>query len=414
MILPLYIDPGTGSMLFSLIIGLIAAGSFAIRALYLKFKFVLSGGKGDISEKSKKIPYVIFSDHKRYWNVFKPICDEFEKRKIGIVYWTASPDDPALSEKYEYVKAEFIGEGNKAFARLNMMNAGICLSTTPGLDVLQWKRSRTCDFYVHIVHMVSDPSSYRMFALDFYDAVLVSGPYQLEQIRLIEEKRNLKQKEIEIVGCTYMDMLNARPREKTNSSKKTILLAPTWGESGILSRFGTKIIDALLQTGYSIVVRPHPQSYTAEKDLIASLQEKYRSEPNLLWNRDNDNFDILNRADLLISDFSGVIFDFAFVFNKPIIYADTSYNSAPYDAAWIDDDLWTIKILPKIGFELKESDFPQIKDVIDNAISSEKIKNAREEIIPEGWIHIGDAGKIAAEYLIKKHCDIAGENYGEK
>ena len=67
MFFSLYIDPGTGSMLFSLIIGLVAAGSFGLRALYLKFKFIVSGGNKESNIDNKKIPYVIFSDHKRYW-----------------------------------------------------------------------------------------------------------------------------------------------------------------------------------------------------------------------------------------------------------------------------------------------------------------------------------------------------------
>ena len=43
--LPLYIDPGTGSMLFSLFIGIAAAASFGLRALFIKLRFVFSAGK---------------------------------------------------------------------------------------------------------------------------------------------------------------------------------------------------------------------------------------------------------------------------------------------------------------------------------------------------------------------------------
>lgn len=39
----LYIDPGTGSMLFSLFIGLATTAVFAGRALILKLKFLFSG-----------------------------------------------------------------------------------------------------------------------------------------------------------------------------------------------------------------------------------------------------------------------------------------------------------------------------------------------------------------------------------
>ena len=45
--MPLYIDPGTGSMLFSLFIGIAATATFALRALFIKIKFILSGGKAE-------------------------------------------------------------------------------------------------------------------------------------------------------------------------------------------------------------------------------------------------------------------------------------------------------------------------------------------------------------------------------
>ena len=58
---------------------------------------------------------------------------------------------------------------------------------------------------------------------------------------------------------------------------------------------------------------------------------KYGEGSGVTWNRDNDNFEILKKADIMISDFSGVMFDFALVFDKPIIYADTSFDASVYD-----------------------------------------------------------------------------------
>ena len=63
-IFPLYIDPGTGSMLFSLFIGIAAVATFGARALLIKLKFLFSGGKVLDIDKTTRIPYVIFSDHK--------------------------------------------------------------------------------------------------------------------------------------------------------------------------------------------------------------------------------------------------------------------------------------------------------------------------------------------------------------
>lgn len=400
----LYIDPGTGSMLFSILIGIVSTAFFFGRQLFLKLKFLISGGKSE-QISNTKIPLVIFSDHKRYWNVFKPICDELENRKINAVFWTASSDDPALLQNYKNIKCEFIGEGNKPFSRLNILNAGIVLATTPGLNVYQWKKSRNVQLYVHIFHEVGEPMGYRMFGLDFYDAVLLSGDFQGKYIRLIEEKRRLPPKELTTVGCTYFDEIKKRiksePFEK-NDSNKTVLLAPSWGATAILSRFGEKIIEALINTGFNIIIRPHPQSKTAEKELLDSLMNKYPDSSSIQWNFDNDNFEVLRKADVLISDFSGVIFDFALCFDKPIIYADVNYDPSPYDAAWMDEELWRFKVLPELGIPLKEENFSDIRQIIENLISDEKYSAGRERVRNEAWQNQGKAAVAIADYLESK------------
>ena len=200
----LYIDPGTGSMLFAILIGIIGAVRYVIKIGIVKLKFLLSGGK-NVELNNEKLPFVIFSDNKRYWNVFEPICREFNNRGIDVVYMTASPDDPVLECEYEHIKGQFIGEGNKAFARLNFLEANIVLSTTPGLDVYQWKRSRKVDHYCHILHAAGEVSLYRMFGIDYYDSLLLSGEFQVQDVRKLEALRGLPAKEIYKVGLPYMD-----------------------------------------------------------------------------------------------------------------------------------------------------------------------------------------------------------------
>lgn len=407
----LYIDPGTGSMLFTILLGAVTTLYFFARKLLVQVKFRLSGGKAEKAD-AEKIPYVIFSDSKRYWNVFQPVCEEFEKRKTKIAYWTASPDDPALSCKYEYVDCKFIGEGNRAFTKLNMMNASVCLATTPGLDVLQWKRSKNVDWYVHILHAAgTSAAGYRMFSLDYYDAVLLTGDFQIQEIRELERKRNLPAKELEVVGCTYMDELKKR-LDKEGADRHeglTVLLAPSWGASSILVRFGSRIIDALLETDYRLIIRPHPQSFTADKEVMDRLMQQYPDSDRVSWNRDNDNFDALNRADIMISDFSSVIFDYALIFNKPFIYTENTFDSAPYDAAWLDEEMWKFQVLPSIGLPLREEDFPRMKEIIGDAVRDEGLSRGRDRAREEAWAHIGDSARLTADYMIRKYGDLHPE-----
>ncbi len=399
----LYIDPGTGSMLFSILIGIIGVAVYFLRTLFVKIKFIISGGKQAKLDMGK-LPIVIFSDHKRYWNTFEPICDELERRGVEAYFWTASPDDPALSKGYEHIKCEFIGEGNKAFSRLNLLNADIVLATTPSLDVFQWKRSKNVRWYIHIPHSPGNVNMYRMFGIDYFDAMLLSGKHQEEQTRQLEQLRKLPAKEIELVGLPYWDELYKRIQ--TSGSAKhdrlTVLLAPSWGPSSILNVYGEKFIDELIKTGYDIVIRPHPQSFTADKETMDRLMAKYPDGEKVEWNRDNDNFDILSRADILISDFSGVLFDFSLLFNKPIMYANADINMDPFDAWWIDETPWTLRILPKLGMPITSESMGNLKSMIDECINDPKYAKNRDEVRKDAWQHPGQSASLIADYLVRK------------
>lgn len=408
----LYIDPGTGSMLFSIIIGIAGVLIFAGHALIIKLKFFFLGGRGKNAE-GDRLPICIFSEGKRYWNVFKPVLDEFEKRGKDIHYLTASPDDPALKADYKHVHSEFIGEGNKGISKMNFIKADLVLSTTPSLDVFQWKRSKGASYYVHIPHMPNDITTYKMFGLDFYDAVLVSGTYQKEEIRRLEAMRSIPEKEVVLTGIPYLDKMkerldNAKTADKSGK-EKTILLAPSWGNNGILTAYGASFIENLIKTGYKVIIRPHPQSFTSEKDLIDTLMKQFPESDKLKWNRDPDNFDVLNEADILISDFSGVIFDFSLVFNKPIIYTEPSNDWSQYDCAWDTEELWTYQILPQIGRKLTPDNFGNIGKLVEDCISgsdAKELAKGRDLAREQTWCNIGKGAEKTADYLIAKHEEI--------
>lgn len=401
-------------MLFTVLFGIVSVAVFSLRALLLKMKFS-AGGKGAKTNK-KKIPIAVFTDHKRYWNVFSPLLDEFEKRHQEVVYLTCSKDDPVFDRQYEYIKGEFIGEGNKAFAKLNLLNAYVVVSSTPSLDVFQWKRSKDVDYYIHVQHGANDISMYRMFGTDHFDALPLSGEYQVEEIRQLEKMRGIKTREAPLVGIPYMDEMKKRLDAvgAAGPHDRTVLLAPSWGKSGILSRFGEKLIDALIDTGYKVIVRPHPQSLITEKDMMDRLMSEYSDESKVIWNRDNDNFEVLRQADILISDFSGIIFDFTLVFDKPLIYTDTKYDIGPYDAYWIKETPWTFRILPELGLELNEENVDEIKKLIDKCIEDPSFAKGRDKARAETWAHMGEGTKRTVDFIMEKYDEVLASKASEK
>lgn len=411
----LYIDPGTGSMLFTVFIGIISAAVYVARAVIIKIKNSVGAGKKIQADKNK-IPIVIFSDHKRYFTTFKPICDELDKKGIRTVYMTMSPDDPALETHYENITAEFIGSGNDAFARMNLLNARIVLSTTPSIDVFQWKRSKDVDWYVHVLHSAGDVTMYRIFGIDYYDAILTSGEFQEEEVRALEKMRNLPAKELYRAGIPYMDEMlkRAKTYERKQSDVPTVLLAPTWGQYGLLNRYGEELIRSLVDTGYNIVIRPHPQSFTADKDIIDDLMNKFPESDKLHWNRDNDNFEALAGSDIMISDFSAVNFDYAFVFDKPLIYSNTGFTKNLYDAWRFEEDPWNVATPRRIGIELTKENIPNLKQIIDDSIGNTSLDEARNEAKNETWCNIGSSARVIADYLADKYGELSRKDIPEE
>ena len=211
------------------------------------------------------------------------------------------------------------------------------------------------------------------------------------------------------VGSPYMDEMAARlaAAEPLPAHERTVLVAPSWGKSAIFQKYGGKILDVLLETGYQIIIRPHPQSFTSEKEMIEKLMAAYPASDRIQWNRDNDNFDVLNRADILISDFSGVIFDFALVYDKPVIYADTQFDTGPYDAWWLDRPMWTFSALPRIGQQLNEENLGTLKQMIDDCLENPRYAQGRQEVRKETWAFPGEGAKRAADYLMDKYQAIS-------
>lgn len=402
-----YIDPSTGSMLFTILIGVLGAAIYMLRNVVIKLRFALSGGRRQGGDASR-IPFAIFTDDKRYWNTFQPICDELERRGQPTVYLTASPDDPALKARYAHVRAEFIGEGNRAFARMNTLKADVVLSTTPGLEVYQWKRSRDVSYYMHILHMPNDATLYRMFGLDYFDAVLLTGAYQVDQLRKLEALRGLPAKALPLVGLPYLDRLKARLEEAgpAPAHPTTVLLAPSWGPSGLLNVYGKRLLDALLKTDYHIIVRPHPQSFVSEKPLMDALTQAYPDSERLQWDRSNDNFEVLRRSDIMISDFSGVMFDFALVFDGPVIYAKAEFDKGPYDAWWLEDELWTFTILEKLGLPLAEADLNDIGALVERCLNQPRFREGRDQARRETWANIGHSAEATVDFMISTREDL--------
>ena len=302
-----YLDPGTGSMLLSVLIGLTSSAYYLIRKLPGMIRasfFKLNGKKDDLKNNS----IVFYAESAAYWSTFKPVLEALAKKETRVTYLTSDEKDPVFKSGLDkWVHAKFIGKGQTAYTALGFLEADVFVLTTPGVDVLQIRRSAGVKKYVHIVHAAGDIHTYKFYSFDYYDAFYCSGPAQAKSLRALEGLRKTPAKDLPLLGCPYFDGMLARKTADLKPEDNTILIAPTWGKNGLLTRTGSMIPKLLAEAGYHVILRPHPQSFISDKALMEKLTEELKPFTNIEWDRNPDGFKSLSRAHLMISDVSGVI-----------------------------------------------------------------------------------------------------------
>jgi hypothetical protein len=387
-----YIDPGTGSLLISAFIGLALTLIYSIKGFIYNISHMVFGrGKSYLSDYSGKI--VFFCESKTYWQVYKPVIEELEKREQKIVYLSADEDDEGLSISSQYVETHFVGEIRQAIYTLNRLKAKLCVMTTPQLDVIALKRSKYVEHYCHIIHAPTDIHSYKKFAFDYYDSVLCSSSAQINNIRYLEKERQTIPKQLFQTGCTYYDNIRAIQKEEDGS----ILLAPTWGDKTFFRSHGKKIIANLLDGGHKVILRPHPQSWISDKELLNDVASTYSSNNNFTIDKESVGENSLSKAKLLICDTtSGIIFDMAFVYRKPIIGIEYDWANGGYEASDLSYRTAAIDLLEDVGAIV---DIGKIKDISD-IVTAASQKNITKEIIDKHIYNYQNAGITAAEQIL--------------
>ena len=406
-----YLDPGTGSMLFAACVSIFATIIFSVKGLYYKVSQIIARlflrDNDAIFDKNIK-DIVIYSEGAQYWTTFSPIIIPLITKGRKITYLTSGENDPGLSMQLAGFDSLYIGQGDKAYMRLNTLEANICILTTPGLDVFQLRRSKGVKHYSHLVHAPTT-GTYKLYSFDYFDSVLCSGVHQINAIRELEIKRELPQKLLFETGCTYMDSLVSGYKEKLSGVSKdnterstggmtTVLLAPSWGTNGLLTKYGATLIRVLIESNYHIILRPHPQSLMVESELLDTLREELSDAGDLEWDFSSSGFESLERADVLVSDFSGIVFDFAFVFEKPVVTLDFEVNLLGLDANDLESGLWELSVISKIGAHVKEDNIDDLPDIIQSLLegrASNKLLKLRDESV----FNFGCAGEVAAQQI---------------
>lgn len=399
-----YLDPGTGNALVYIVLSFLGALIFSLKGVF----YAIIGRNDDSKDVKRNYDIVIFSEGKNYWNTFKPIVEALIKRKQSFTYYTMDFRDPCLGIDNQYINNKYIGKGNVALAKIGNLKTDLLLATTPNIGTPGYPipRSKKIKKLIHVFHAIDGIAYYQKFSLDCYDAIMLVGKFEIPIIRKLEELRNLPAKELVPAGLPYLDVIAGKMQDTgTNTvkkEKKTILVAPSWGSKSCLVNYGDGFIKKLAEAHYRVIVRPHPQSMIAEKELITNMQHDLAKYTNVIWDFAVDGSKSMSEADLLVSDTSAIRFDFAVLYQKPVL---TLEMPLPDPEKYELSDLkvaWDEQAINEIGQRLSKTEIGNIAEVVNNILQDNQgydLAAFRANNI-YNWEKSGDA---IAEYLITKN-----------
>jgi YidC/Oxa1 family membrane protein insertase len=338
---------------------------------------------------------------------FKPIVEKLTREyDTRICYVTSSKTDPMLNCNNKNILAFYIGDG---IARSNFfinLKAAIMVMTMPDLETFHIKRSKVYPVhYVYIFHSLnSTQRAYRSTAFDNFDTVFCTGNYQIIEIQERERKFNLKKKQLVKHGYGRLDTLINEVQntniKKNVSNNKVVLVAPSWGANGLIETKGQEIVHILLNSGFDVILRPHPMTIKKSNKVIQKIEKEFKDNLNFKLETDIRNMESWFTCDCMISDLSGAAIEYAFAFEKPILYVVTPEKIVQ------ENEIGFIPLEEKIRAEIGEivslSQLSLIPSKINQfLLSQNKFKEKIQKIRKKAVFNIGNSGEQGAKHLLE-------------
>jgi len=356
---------------------------------------------------------VFYAENRASMDYFGSLISELtEKMNIQICYVTSVKDDPILDSKNQRILAFYIGDGTVRTKFFLTLKARILVMDMPDLDQFHIKRSKICPVhYVYLFHSMFSIHSYlRKGAIDNYDTIFCVGPHHMNEIRETEKIYELKPKNLVKFGFGRLDTLLEKKEnfQITNSdTKDLIIIAPTYGDNNLLEKYGIKLIEILLKSNFRVILRPHLRTLKNSTKLIGSINEKFKKNPNFILEKGDIPFDSYHNSKCMISDWSGISLEYAFIFERPVIFIDVPKKVLNPNSSDISLEPIEISIRKKIGHVVSPNNLEEIPLIIKDLEKNAQIFNKQiKEILSMTVYNIGESAKIGAKYIQQLNDEI--------
>jgi YidC/Oxa1 family membrane protein insertase len=361
---------------------------------------------------------VFYSRQAQYMAFFEGLIDALvHEYGANLCYITSDPRDPILQSNSPNLISFYF---NTLFPFvLPFLKAKAVVLTMPDLNQFHIKRSIYDTNHVYVFHsMMSTHMIYRLGAFDHYDTIFCVGPYHLEEIRRAEDAYGLQPKcllevgyyRVEKIYHDHQSYLKDYPPEEKR--RNCILIAPGWHVANIIEVCARELIATLLKAEYDVILRPHPMTIAKKPGQLIALENEFGSNQGFHLDIESVSEKSLHKADVLISDWSGVALEYAFGTERPVLFIDLPRKVHNPEYEKIGVTPIEVSLREHIGQVISIEDIPNAALIVSNFLTNrnvykDKIVNARKRNV----YNFGNSSKIGANYIMDiYHGRLKGES----
>ena len=356
---------------------------------------------------------VFYSEGSGFYKYFRRIIDVLLKTSdIKIHYITSDPKD-AVFQKNEPNLIPYYIDNNRLITLFMLVDADMILMTMPDLQTYHLKRSymRKDTEYVYLFHgIMTSLSTLRDHALDAYDTFFFGESHQRSEIEAYLEKANLTDRSLVNVGYGVIEdmheqVLALRAKEAPHT-KRRILIAPSWQPGNIIEAYLETVLKALCDGTNEIIIRPHPQyirRYAAKLHEIQESVAAYLGE-DCRFEMDFSSNETVYTADILMTDWSGIAYEYAFATERPVLFVHTPMKVVGEAAVIDESERPDIQLRSVVGVDLMPETLEEtLRPAVERFTADAEQWHERIVEVRERYIYnFGHSGEVGAAYILER------------
>ncbi len=357
-------------------------------------------------DKNKELRRLVFySERDVYYQYYEGLIDYLlANSSLEICYITSDRNDPIFKTSNPRIKPFYVKYCLGLV--LSKLDTRVVVMTMPDLNNFFIAKGESTAKFVYKFHaMISTHQQYRNGAFDHYDAIFCVGPHQVEEIRKRETMGGINPKQLVESGYHRLEAIYQEHQkldaENPADATRTVLVAPTWGDTSLLEAHLEEIIKAFVGCPFQVHLRPHPQSLSTKKNLLNDMKRLVQGHSNIHVEGDLTRKMTIHQADVLVTDRSGIAFEYAFGTERPVLFIDTPLKVSNPQCSELGIEPIENRLRHQIGVSLNVSEINRIADVCRDFLEyKDRYRSSIIELRSESIFNWLESSRVEGDYIL--------------